>query len=357
MTGACLDRPAASGGQGAITQDRVVEHWLRLVPSMDERAAAAVVRVLLHPVDIGLAVPALLAFDPDLEVPVPALRVLGELLQSESDAAALEVASSMRLLGRFDSLFEHLAESRLARYEALALLDPLTGLGNRRAGLRDLERALAHAERYQRALSVAMLDLDGLKHINDTAGHDAGDGALRDLASAIRSCARVDDGAYRIGGDEFLIVAPDSTSEDMGRLVDRLAIVAPGFSAGIASAPADGEDATTLLETADRRLFQRKPGRGGRAPRSLAGWAPAVFGGSAIAAEGARQVLGISLAGPRLALWLVLVACAPLVASRVHARSASRWRSRRDDQRSVVVLAGTLAMGLLAALVPLAASG
>jgi diguanylate cyclase (GGDEF)-like protein len=97
------------------------------------------------------------------------------------------------------------AEGEEAR--ALARIDSLTGLGNRRAFDEAVEKAVARARRYGRALTVIVADLDGFKEINDRFGHIAGDECLRCVAKVVDKTVRTPDSCYRWGGDEFAIIA------------------------------------------------------------------------------------------------------------------------------------------------------
>ncbi|MBC7265940.1 MAG: diguanylate cyclase [Coriobacteriia bacterium] len=103
-----------------------------------------------------------------------------------------------------------------------ATKDPLTGLRNRRALDTHLPQWLAWAARYGRPLTVALVDLDGLKAINDAHGHRAGDAALRAVAERIQSSMRAADLALRYGGDEFAIVAPEASAQEYVALASRL---------------------------------------------------------------------------------------------------------------------------------------
>lgn len=155
-------------------------------------------------------------------------------------------------------------EEAVRRLEAAALTDPLTGLFNRRAFQQDLDRARAHHERVDEPYSVAMIDLVGLKAINDRDGHSAGDESLRAIGDAIRQAVRADDRGYRIGGDEFALILPNTVLPDPGALVRRLgAAGAPPITIGVASVPGDPID--RLLEVADQRLYAAR-----REPRNAA---------------------------------------------------------------------------------------
>lgn len=90
----------------------------------------------------------------------------------------------------------------------LATIDPLTGIGNRRALETELERAFAEHDRYGAAFGLLVLDLDHFKRINDTFGHKAGDRVLKDFVSIVDSACRQSDRLFRFGGEEFVLVAP-----------------------------------------------------------------------------------------------------------------------------------------------------
>jgi len=153
-----------------------------------------------------------------------------------------------------------------------ATRDPLTGLFNRRYLEDTLPRELHRALRRGAPLCVAMLDLDSFKKFNDTFGHDAGDLALRESGRVLRENLRKSDIACRFGGDEFMLVLPDSSLADTGLRLDqirlqfeRLEIRRSGkllatmtFSAGIAAAPEHGSSPEELLRAADEALYAAK---------------------------------------------------------------------------------------------------
>lgn len=160
-------------------------------------------------------------------------------------------------------------QASVQRLAEEALTDPLTGINNRRAFEIDLEREVSRARRHGRPLSLAVIDVDGLKAINDQGGHGAGDETLRAVADALGATARQEDGAYRIGGDEFALILVDADVADEGIVVDRLRSAgAPSCSVGLASLGDGGSDeGGALLSRADERLYQL---RGGRRRRLLA---------------------------------------------------------------------------------------
>ena len=109
-----------------------------------------------------------------------------------------------------------------AALERLATIDTLTGLANRRYFLELAERAFYQAQRYNRPLSVVMIDVDNFKHINDTFGHAAGDQVLASLASRMQQVLRRSDILGRYGGDEFAVVLPETGQEGARRMTERL---------------------------------------------------------------------------------------------------------------------------------------
>jgi diguanylate cyclase (GGDEF)-like protein len=159
-----------------------------------------------------------------------------------------------------------------AQIQQQALTDPLTGCYNRRSFEMQLDKDLLMARRVQQPLSLVMLDLDSFKHLNDTAGHDAGDAALRRLADCFRKELRGADAAARFGGDEFAVILPNARAEAAVLVAERLRerieeIVIPDFgnlttSIGIASFPQHGNTRTDLFRAADGALYDAK--RAGR---------------------------------------------------------------------------------------------
>lgn len=153
---------------------------------------------------------------------------------------------------------------------ALALRDPLTGLANRRLLDELLDAELARTHRNDAPLAVAYIDLDGLKLVNDTHGHDAGDAVLRAVAGRLVSTVRSSDVVARIGGDEFVIVY-EPTAGHPDRLVDRIdallsqpieigdgvPVVCPA-SIGTADTRMVGRDPARLLAAADDAMYQVK---------------------------------------------------------------------------------------------------
>jgi len=157
------------------------------------------------------------------------------------------------------------AQAKWEVAERTARTDPLTGLANRRAVEAALHQLDGMARRTGRSYSVIALDVDGLKQINDTRGHAAGDMALRDIADALRDVLRETDVAARVGGDEFLVILPDTDAVRGQKILERLrAAIASkqgvGASLGLATVGAD-RDGASVVAAADRAVYAVKPRR------------------------------------------------------------------------------------------------
>lgn len=158
-------------------------------------------------------------------------------------------------------------QRRLDDAESAALSDALTGLGNRRAFDRALEREQARCARFGHPAGVVVLDVDGLKRVNDTWGHQAGDELIGATAAAIRSTLRASDQAFRTGGDEFALLLPEIDEDGLGTLCDRLAerLSDAGVSASIGAAARRAEgDLRAVAREADARMYERKRSRSDR---------------------------------------------------------------------------------------------
>ncbi|MPZ15845.1 MAG: diguanylate cyclase [Chloroflexi bacterium] len=157
------------------------------------------------------------------------------------------------------------------KVEIFSKIDWLTGLYNMRHFDAVAVQEFARAERYGRPLALLMVDSDHLKRINDTYGHQAGDQLIADLSRLIMQQARMSDTVIRYGGDEFLVVLPETDAAGARFLAERIRSavetyrfsvngreVANTVSIGIASYPTDAADTMSLLARADAALYQSK---------------------------------------------------------------------------------------------------
>lgn len=146
--------------------------------------------------------------------------------------------------------------------ERLSRIDPLTGAANRRYLNDELEREISRARRSGSLLTLAFLDLDYFKRFNDTYGHAAGDALLEELVDVWRPVLRNSDLLARIGGEEFVVVLPDTGTDEARRVVERMRQRIPQgqtCSAGIAELGHD-DTAETLMARADRAMYAAKHG-------------------------------------------------------------------------------------------------
>jgi diguanylate cyclase (GGDEF)-like protein len=176
--------------------------------------------------------------------------------ESAAQAIAIAFAAGLILLGCFALVLVRARRQEVARLSQIAVTDPLTGLRNHRAFQEDLARELQRVGRSGVPMALVMLDLDGLKAVNDQFGHQAGDERIQGLADAIRSSRRATDVGYRIGGDEFAVILPGSRAlgalEFAGR-VRALAAVTVGIAEATELRPRDD-----VLREADLALIGAK---------------------------------------------------------------------------------------------------
>lgn len=151
------------------------------------------------------------------------------------------------------------AQARLnGRLRTQASTDPLTGVANRRAWEAEATRSLARAHRTGEPLTVALLDLDGFKEVNDRDGHIAGDRLLREVAGHWRARLRTSDLLGRHGGDEFVLCLPGTDAAAARDVLERLDGGLPiGWSVGTATA-LPGDSLGALLQRADEQLYAGK---------------------------------------------------------------------------------------------------
>lgn len=173
-----------------------------------------------------------------------------------------------RLLGENESL-----KARVAELERLADTDPLTPLPNRRAFVREVERAIARVARYGTGIALMYVDVDHLKAINDAYGHSAGDAALNHVAALLRNEVRAGDLVARVGGDEFALLVEPVDMKAAQAKADALRRAAQtgvldwkghavnvGVSIGVAIIAAD-DSVESLVARADAGMYVAKNGQ------------------------------------------------------------------------------------------------
>jgi diguanylate cyclase (GGDEF)-like protein len=186
----------------------------------------------------------------------------------ESDRPFFDVMT--RLNRCIDRILFAIAEGYFAAFQAdiekQAVTDPLTGLGNSRRFREALAAELKRSDRTGRAFSLVFVDVDDFKELNDSLGHVEADYTLAAIGRALASQLRGSDLVCRWGGDEFIILLPETERDEAGVLAERLrAEVEKGakcggatISLGVACYPADGRDYDSLVANADRALYSSK---------------------------------------------------------------------------------------------------
>ncbi|HZG49087.1 MAG TPA: GGDEF domain-containing protein [Thermoleophilaceae bacterium] len=198
------------------------------------------------------------------------IQALRHELEGDPDGFAHAVEQLADATGAIQAAAtEALVRTRSRELESQANTDPLTGLANLRALQRQLGRHVALQKRYGHRFSVLLLDVDGLKRVNDAHGHQAGDRVLMQVAMSVRRGIRTVDTAARLGGDEFCVLAPEQDGKSAASLAERLKSAvgeevampdeAPvAISVGVAACPEHGKEAEDLIELADRAMYRAK---------------------------------------------------------------------------------------------------
>ena len=155
---------------------------------------------------------------------------------------------------------EHEHNQLLAELDHLAHTDPLTGLANRRAWQSELDRGLARARRTGEPVSIALVDIDSFKAVNDAQGHSGGDSLLKKIAQNWAEMLRPDDVLARLGGDEFAVLIPDCSDAEIPKVIRRLRARMPTpHSCSIGVATWDTlEVSDQLMRRADQALYDAK---------------------------------------------------------------------------------------------------
>jgi diguanylate cyclase (GGDEF)-like protein len=178
---------------------------------------------------------------------------------------------SIWLLAYLASVFALAERTMRGAVEKMSRIDPLTGLFNSSQLYPMLEQEVQRTRRSERGFCLLMIDLDGLKAVNDTYGHHRGDEVLRALGGVIRGSIRNLDTAYRLHGDEFMVLLPETAipgafvvaekvrigAEEVGLAAGTVEILT-SVSIGLVSCPEDGTNADELMLAADRAMYQAK---------------------------------------------------------------------------------------------------
>ncbi len=180
-----------------------------------------------------------------------------------------EQGQPLRMVGMVQDISATKAQEVLLRRQAS--YDYLTDLLNRRAGYMHFRKQLSYAQRYGRQFSISLIDLDHFKAINDSYGHQVGDQVLKHLVTTVSAQLRQSDTLMRWGGEEFLLLLPNTDSEGARQLVEQLlqrvnnvpmplpeGEVSYSFSAGIAGFPRHAEQMDMLIKLADDALYAAK---------------------------------------------------------------------------------------------------
>ncbi|MBI4693397.1 MAG: GGDEF domain-containing protein [Gammaproteobacteria bacterium] len=185
-------------------------------------------------------------------------------------AAAIPVGNALLYGGCF-AIFGRLVQAlraSLGRERHLARTDALTGLSGRRAFEEQLERDLAHARRYGRPITLAYMDLDDFKALNDSNGHAEGDALLREVGRTLKNVTRGTDMVARIGGDEFALILPETDQQAAVEILNRLKpalrrsfdarSTGVGCSIGAVTFHDVPRGASAALDAADKLMYRAK---------------------------------------------------------------------------------------------------
>lgn len=194
-------------------------------------------------------------------------RLYREHLEEEVQRRTIELRQEIMARKRIE---EDLRRSE-TRYRELSLTDELTGLYNARHFFRQVQAEVERATRYNSPLSLCVIDIDNFKRYNDTYGHLSGDAVLSELGRLIQKLIRESDSAYRYGGEEFIIVLPQTTREEAARVAERIRVVFfehtfyPKASDGVhvsislgVTSHRPGESVSDLVDRADQNMYAAK---------------------------------------------------------------------------------------------------
>jgi two-component system, cell cycle response regulator len=238
--------------------DRCLE-WAPDVAVIDEDAGNGLLeRIKGDPTAFRTAVLLVEPQDPPVARATAALErgVQDILVEPVRDA---ELLTRVQAAGRTKGLQEEIV-AQAKRLEALLFEDPLTGLANRRFILTGLSGMVSGARRHDRPLTIAIIDIDHFKSVNDTRGHAEGDRVLAAVAHALRDHLRAEDQLGRLGGEEFLALLPETDARAAHKAAEKMrtSVAEVGVTVSIGWAAWGGESADELLGRADDALYTAK---------------------------------------------------------------------------------------------------
>lgn len=294
----------------AIPWERVPAIWLRLLPAIatlqitacalgigaDGSAYSWLYLIVVVTVSYAFRNRALIAAHVGLVLGCLALPLADSAISSSESVRNLVTSGpTLILTAVLVTYFRERLEAGKAAYQELSRIDPLTGVGNYRTFYDRLRYEIARHQRHQRRFAVMLLDLNGFKQVNESFGHLEGDRLLQRVGQVLAGTVRDEDSVARQGGDEFSVLAPETTWSEVvalaGRLRAALATVTAGervLTTGIGWAiyPENGETIEELLAHADAELRENKFHSSARQPERIAVASPArsrITGGSGAA--------------------------------------------------------------------------
>ncbi|HEY0870045.1 MAG TPA: diguanylate cyclase [Acidothermaceae bacterium] len=269
---------ACDGAQGwdALKSDQpdvVISDWM-----MPELTGIELFRTIRDGASDAYAYLILLTIESKLYKAIEGMRAGADdylIKPLDPDALRIRLIAAARVTALHDQLALQRTELEALNLTltSMSLLDPLTGLGNRRALEEEFEQLEARVARYGHRYCIAMLDIDNFKAFNDIYGHQAGDQALRDVAGQLRAEARKGDALYRYGGEEFLCILPEHSIPGGAIAVERMRVGVQSFaiphsgnaegiltiSAGLSVLyPGDTRPVVEVLKEADDALYRAK---------------------------------------------------------------------------------------------------
>jgi len=255
-------------------------HWLAYHILGIDKAMARLVAEVRRGVDPAKAAKAMRRRKPDGAID-PLLQALKGLFQEVSERNRELMTLNQSLEAKVAERTQALQEANAA-LEQLALTDALTGLPNRRSALACLASKWQDAQARRKPLTCLMMDADKFKEVNDDHGHDAGDKVLRLLARKLRESVRTNDVVCRMGGDEFMVILPDTPAKGAQAVAEHLREAVAGLSVPLGNGAWEGSisiggatsnprmnDPSALIKAADAALYVAK--RSGRNQTHLTG--------------------------------------------------------------------------------------